>query len=200
MKVLKGLPVCRWIAIGKIFRFSSEPLKEKTLLQKLSKEFHDLDLRDIGRIKVLRDSLYQKISGNENIEDQVKEFKQVLKQSKKDLVYAGSRQSNRPYISDDLLHPITIRLLCQIIEGGHKKNQKVTVCGGIAASPKFLPILVGMGADGISVELKRYREVLDHTNKMDPVKCWTLVSDIRNMKTKKEIIDALCSFGAGRIR
>jgi len=31
------------------------------------------------------------------------------------LVYAGSRQSNRPYISDDLLHPITIRLLCQII-------------------------------------------------------------------------------------
>ena len=64
MKVLKGLPVCRGIAIGKIFRFSSEPLREKTLLQKLSKEFYDLDLKDIGRIKVLRDSLYQKISGS----------------------------------------------------------------------------------------------------------------------------------------
>ena len=116
------------------------------------------------------------------------------------LVYAGSRQSYRPYGSDDLLHPITIKLLCQIIEVCHKKNQKVTVCGGIAANPKFLPILVGMGADGISVELKRYREVLDHTNRMDPVKCKKLVLEIRNMKTKKEIIDVLCSFGAGRIR
>ena len=116
------------------------------------------------------------------------------------LVYAGSRQSDRPYRSDDLLHPITIKLLCQIIEGCHKKNQKVTVCGGIAASPKFLPILVGMGADGISVELKRYREVLNHTNKMDPAKCEELVSAIRNMKTKKEIIDVLCSFGSGLIR
>ena len=93
MKVLKGLPVCRGIAIGKIFRFSSEPLREKTLLQKLSKEFYDLDLKDIGRIKVLRDNLYQKISGDENIEDQVKEFKQVLKQSRKDLVSARKKLS-----------------------------------------------------------------------------------------------------------
>ena len=93
MKVFKGLPVCRGIAIGKIFRFSSEPLKEKTLLQKLSKEFHDLDLKDIGRIKVLRDNFYQEISGDENIENQVKEFKQVLKQSRKDLVSARKKLS-----------------------------------------------------------------------------------------------------------
>ena len=72
MKVLKGLPVCRGIAIGKIYKFSSEPLRDKTLLQKLSKEFHDLDLKDIGRIKVLRNSLYEKVSGKENIENQVK--------------------------------------------------------------------------------------------------------------------------------
>ena len=93
MKILKGLPICRGIAIGKILRFSSEPLKEKTLLQKLSKEFHDLDLRDIGRIKVLRDSLYQKINGSENIENQVREFKLVLKQSRKDLKSARKKLS-----------------------------------------------------------------------------------------------------------
>jgi phosphoenolpyruvate-protein phosphotransferase (PTS system enzyme I) len=116
------------------------------------------------------------------------------------LVYGGSRQSSRPQRSDDLLHPITIRLLYQIIEHCHKKNQKVSVCGGIATNPKFLPILVGVRADGISVELKRYREVLDHTNKLNPAKCIKLVLDLRKMKTKKEIIDALCSFGADRIR
>ena len=116
------------------------------------------------------------------------------------LVYGGSRQSSRPQRSDDLLHPITIRLLCQIIEHCHNKNQKVSVCGGIAANPKFLPILVGMRADSISVELKRYREVLDHANKLDPAKCIKLVLDLRKMKTKKEIIDTLCSFGANRIR
>jgi len=116
------------------------------------------------------------------------------------LVYGGSRQSSRPQRSDDLLHPITIRLLCQIIEHCHNKNQKVSVCGGIAANPKFLPILVGMGADSISVELKRYREVLDHANKLDPARCIKLVLGLKKMKTKKEIIDALCSFGANRIR
>ncbi len=116
------------------------------------------------------------------------------------LVYGGSRQSSRPQRSDDLLHPITIRLLCQIIEHCHNKKQKVSVCGGIAANPKFLPILVGMRADSISVELKRYREVLDHANKLDPAKCIKLVLDLRKMKTKKEIIDTLCSFGANRIR
>jgi hypothetical protein len=50
------------------------------------------------------------------------------------------------------------------------------------------------------VELKRYWEVLNHANKLEPLKCRKLVSGIRKMKTKKEIIDALCSFGTGRIR
>jgi phosphoenolpyruvate-protein kinase (PTS system EI component) len=96
MKVLKGLPVCRGIAIGKIYKFSSEPLRDKTLLQKLSKEFHDLDLKDIGRIKVLRNSLYEKVNGKENIENQVKEFKLVIKKSTKDL------ESARKKLSEDI--------------------------------------------------------------------------------------------------
>lgn len=109
MEVLKGLPVCRGIAIGKIFRFSSDPLKEKTLLQKLSKEFHDLDLKDIGRIKVLRDSFYQKITGGENVESEIKNFKQVLKQSKKDLVCARRKLSRD--LSDKFSEIINFQIL-----------------------------------------------------------------------------------------
>ena len=109
MEVLKGLSVYRGIAIGKIFKFSSEPLREKTLLQKLSREFHDLDLKDIGRIKVLRDSFYQKITSGQNVESEVKNFRLVLKQSKKDLLCARKKLSRD--LSDKFSEIIDFQIL-----------------------------------------------------------------------------------------
>ena len=93
MEIIKGIPVNRGMTAGKILKFSSEPLKEETLLQKLSREFHDLDLKDMGRIKVLRDSLYEKTSGKKNIDIEIKSFKRALRKSKKELVDARKKLS-----------------------------------------------------------------------------------------------------------
>ena len=109
------------------------------------------------------------------------------------LVYAESRQLNKAS-GNDFLQPPTIKILGDIIEKTHKRNKKVTICGGITSSPKFLPILVGLGADSISIELKRYSFIRDLLCRMDPIECKKLVKKLQKAGTKREIIRRLSSF------
>lgn len=111
------------------------------------------------------------------------------------LVYARSRQLVRTSNSKDFLQPPTIEILSSIIDRAHKKCKKVTLCGGIAANPKFLPILVGMRVDNISVDLKRYARVKSLLYELDPERCRRLVLRLEKLRTKKDIIRELCSFG-----
>jgi len=115
------------------------------------------------------------------------------------LVYARSRQLVRTSNSEDFLQPPTLMVLRSIISRAHKKGRKVTICGEIAASPKFLPILVGMEVDNISVELKRYTPVRSLLYKLDPDRCRRLVLRLEKLKTKKDIIRELSSFGVSNI-
>ncbi len=115
------------------------------------------------------------------------------------LVYARSRQLVRTSNSEDFLQPPTIEILRSIISRVHKKGKKVTLCGGIAASPKFLPILVGMEVDNISVELKRYASTRSRLYKLDPDRCKRLVLRLEKLKAKKDIIRKLSSFGVSNI-
>ncbi len=107
------------------------------------------------------------------------------------LIYARSRQISRPSGNEDYLQPPTIKVLGDIIERSHSKGRKVTICGGITSSPKFLPILAGLGADSISVELKRYQSVRDFLYRTDPAECGMLVERLKKARDKKEIIREL---------
>jgi phosphotransferase system enzyme I (PtsI) len=111
------------------------------------------------------------------------------------LIYAQSRQMSRPTSNEDYLQPPTINVLADIIEKTHGKGKKITICGGITSSPKFLPILIGLGADSISVELKRYSSVRKLLCNTDMQECRKLVANLKRAKTKKEIIRVLSSFG-----
>ena len=48
-------------------------------------------------------------------------------------------------------HPAVIRSLSKIFEVGKSKNIPVTLCGEIAGDPHFLPVLLGLGIDCLSV-------------------------------------------------
>ena len=110
------------------------------------------------------------------------------------LVYARSRQLIRTSNSEDFLQPPTLMILRSIISRTHKKGKKVTLCGEIAASPRFLPILIGMEVDNISVELKSYASVRSRLYKLDPGRCKRLVLRLEKLKVKKDIIRELSSF------
>src|SRR5262249_43844276 len=60
-------------------------------------------------------------------------------------------------------HPAILRLIRGVVEAGHNNNIWVGVCGEMAGEPLFVPLLVGMGVDELSVaaaSMPRVKEVI----------------------------------------
>ena len=60
-------------------------------------------------------------------------------------------------------HPAILRLIRGVVEAGHNNNIWVGVCGEIAGEPLYVPLLVGMGVDELSIaaaSLPRVKEVI----------------------------------------
>jgi len=48
-------------------------------------------------------------------------------------------------------HPAVLRTLRQIVTEAHKQNIKVSVCGEMAGDPVYVPLLLGLGVDELSM-------------------------------------------------
>jgi phosphocarrier protein FPr/phosphocarrier protein len=51
----------------------------------------------------------------------------------------------------DGLHPAVLRLIAAAAEGARARGRGVTVCGGLAADPLAVPVLLGLGVQDLSV-------------------------------------------------
>ncbi len=51
----------------------------------------------------------------------------------------------------DPLHPAIIRMIRMTVEQGHKYKRKVSLCGEMAGNPMFVPLLLGLGLDELSM-------------------------------------------------
>jgi phosphotransferase system enzyme I (PtsP) len=50
----------------------------------------------------------------------------------------------------DALHPAVVRALIQVVDGAHRQQKPVGVCGELAGDPAAVLLLVGMGMDSLS--------------------------------------------------
>jgi len=64
---------------------------------------------------------------------------------------AIDRGNNRIAHLYDPSHPAVLRLLKQIVDAGHARNLKVSVCGEMAGDPVYAPLLLGLGVDELSM-------------------------------------------------
>jgi phosphocarrier protein FPr len=58
-------------------------------------------------------------------------------------------------------------LVAQTVREAHQRGRRVTVCGEAAGDPIAMPLLVGLGVDGLSVGAGRVAEVRDHVRRLN---------------------------------
>ena len=64
---------------------------------------------------------------------------------------AIDRGNNRIAHLYDPSHPAVLRMLKQIVDAGHARQLKVSVCGEMAGDPVYVPLLLGLGVDELSM-------------------------------------------------
>ena len=64
---------------------------------------------------------------------------------------AIDRGNNRIAHLYDPVHPAVLRTLKMVIDAAHRQRIKVSVCGEMAGDPIYVPLLVGLGVDELSM-------------------------------------------------
>lgn len=59
----------------------------------------------------------------------------------------------------DPFHPAVVRILHQAVSTAKKRGKWVSVCGEIASDPAAVPLLIGMGVDGLSVTPRMFLRI-----------------------------------------
>jgi phosphocarrier protein FPr len=67
--------------------------------------------------------------------------------------YTLAAERGHPRLSSlaDALHPAVLRLIARVADAAHTRGKWVGICGELAADPRAVPLLVGLGADELSV-------------------------------------------------
>lgn len=66
-------------------------------------------------------------------------------------LFAIDRGNNRIAHLYDPTHPVVLRVLKQIVDAGHAHKLKVSVCGEMAGDSIYVPLLLGIGVDELSM-------------------------------------------------
>ncbi|GAB5560454.1 MAG: phosphoenolpyruvate--protein phosphotransferase [Synoicihabitans sp.] len=64
---------------------------------------------------------------------------------------AIDRVNNRTAHLYQPTHPAVVRVLKEIVDRGHEEGIKVSVCGEMAGDPVYVPLLLGLGVDELSM-------------------------------------------------
>ncbi|MBM4311084.1 MAG: phosphoenolpyruvate--protein phosphotransferase [Deltaproteobacteria bacterium] len=85
------------------------------------------------------------------------------------------------------LHPAVLRLLRRIIDAAHAQGIPVAMCGEMAGEPLYLPILLGLGIDELSMTPIAILEVKKILRSMDYRQCRQIVHKLFTFSTADEI-------------
>lgn len=93
--------------------------------------------------------------------------------------YTLARDRTNPAVAADLdgLDPSILRLIDETVRGGSKHGRPVGVCGGLAAVPEAIPILIGLGVTELSVPAAAIAETKLIVRSLDIQSCRALASE-----------------------
>ena len=76
----------------------------------------------------------------------------------------------------DGLHPAVLRLIDETVRGGAAHGRWTGVCGGLAADPQAVPLLIGMGVSELSVPAASVAETKALVRTLDLARCRTIAA------------------------
>lgn len=84
-------------------------------------------------------------------------------------------------------HPAVIRLIKLAIDGAHKNNILCGMCGEAAGDLSFIPILVGLGLDKLSMNTNKILSARKLIRELDFQECKKLANEVLELSSSEEI-------------
>jgi phosphocarrier protein FPr/phosphocarrier protein len=87
--------------------------------------------------------------------------------------YALARDRTNPAVAAGLdgLHPAVLRLIAETVKGARTQGRWVGLCGGLAAVPDAVPVLLGLGVSELSVSPTAIAETKALVRTLDLAAC-----------------------------
>lgn len=89
------------------------------------------------------------------------------------------------------LHPAVIRSIRDVIEAGHRNNIQVSICGEMASDPIATLLLIGLGADELSVSPGIFPQIKQIIRKLNFEDSKKIAAELLQLNTEKDIRDRL---------
>ncbi|HEX4647748.1 MAG TPA: phosphoenolpyruvate--protein phosphotransferase [Steroidobacteraceae bacterium] len=96
----------------------------------------------------------------------------------------------------DALHPAVLRLISFTVEAAHRHGKWVGVCGGLAAEPIAVPVLLGIGVDELSVPVPAIAAVKALVRRQSLRECQGLARGLLALATAGEVRARLAQGGS----
>lgn len=100
----------------------------------------------------------------------------------------------------DPSHPAVLRTIQTIIQLAHEQDTPVAVCGEMASDPLYVPLLVGMGADELSMSPSLIPEVKFMIRHISINDARDLASEVLELRRPRQIFRRLREFYKGVVR
>jgi len=89
------------------------------------------------------------------------------------------------------LHPGVLRFIKQAVDAGHKAKIPVSICGEMAGEPLYVPILLGLNLDSLSMNPQAVPRVKNLVCRSRLKSCRRFVKKILGFRTAREINEIL---------
>jgi len=101
--------------------------------------------------------------------------------------FAADRGNPRVASLANIRHPGFLRFLQQIVSSIHKRTKSVSVCGDMAADPRNLALLVGLGLDEISVPVSEVLSIKQKIATLSVPDCQKLLLNALSCRQAEEV-------------
>jgi phosphotransferase system enzyme I (PtsI) len=91
-------------------------------------------------------------------------------------------------------HPSVIRMIKMVVLEAKKQNKPVTICGEMASSPLFIPLLLGLGLSEFSCSPRHIPLIKRAIRRCNLFPCYLLAQKVLQMGSHQEIAKILADY------